>query len=99
LEPISDAIEVAGRFGVSATRAVRYECDSEGTKKNFSVMFKGAQLSQSLAHQQKIWKQCSTVMMCLLKSERIMRVVISRETRFGDRHHRRCNLGDISVKI
>jgi hypothetical protein len=35
-----DAIEVAGRFGVSATRAVRYECDSEGTKKNFSVMSK-----------------------------------------------------------
>ena len=33
-----DAIEVAGRFGVSASRAVRYECDKEGTAKNFNVM-------------------------------------------------------------
>lgn len=33
-----DAIEVAGRFGVSASRAVRYECDSEGTALNFNVM-------------------------------------------------------------
>ena len=35
-----DAIDVAGRFGVSASRAVRYECDSEGTALNFSVMSK-----------------------------------------------------------
>ena len=33
-----DAIEVAGRFGVSANRAVRYECDSAGTALNFNVM-------------------------------------------------------------
>ena len=33
-----DAIDVAGRFGVSASRAVRYECDKRGTRKNFSVM-------------------------------------------------------------
>ena len=33
-----DAIEVAGRFGVSASRAVRYECDSEATALNFNVM-------------------------------------------------------------
>ncbi len=33
-----DAIEVAGRFGVSANRAVRYECDSKGTKLNFDIM-------------------------------------------------------------
>lgn len=33
-----DAIEVAGRFGVAANRAVRYECDSEGTALNFEVM-------------------------------------------------------------
>lgn len=33
-----DAVEVAGRFGVSANRAVRYECDSEGTALNFQVM-------------------------------------------------------------
>lgn len=33
-----DAVEVAGRFGVKANRAVRYECDGEGTKLNFEVM-------------------------------------------------------------
>lgn len=33
-----DAIEVAGRFGVAANRAVRYECDSAGTALNFDVM-------------------------------------------------------------
>lgn len=33
-----DAIEVAGRFGVAPSRAVRYECDSQGTALNFSVM-------------------------------------------------------------
>lgn len=33
-----DAVEVAGRFGVSANRAVRYECDSAGTALNFDVM-------------------------------------------------------------
>ena len=33
-----DAIEVAGRFGVSANRAARYKSDSEGTKLNYSIM-------------------------------------------------------------
>ena len=33
-----DAIEVAGRFGVAPSRAVRYECDSVGTALNFNVM-------------------------------------------------------------
>lgn len=35
-----DAVEVAGRFGVAKNRAVRYECDSAGTKLNFKVMSK-----------------------------------------------------------
>ena len=35
-----DAVKVAGDFGISASRAVRYECDSRGTKKNFAVMSK-----------------------------------------------------------
>lgn len=35
-----DAVEVAGRFGVAANRAVRYECDSAGTALNFHVMSK-----------------------------------------------------------
>ena len=33
-----DAVEVAGRFGVAANRAVRYECDAAGTALNFKVM-------------------------------------------------------------
>ena len=46
-----DAIEVAGRFGVAANRAVNYECDSEGTALNFSVMSKmisGARKAESV---------------------------------------------------
>ena len=35
-----DAVEVAGRFGVEANRAVRYECDRAGTALNFNVMSK-----------------------------------------------------------
>ena len=35
-----DAVEVAGRFGVAANRAVRYECDDVGTALNFDVMSK-----------------------------------------------------------
>ncbi|MCR5323870.1 MAG: hypothetical protein K6E85_11445 [Lachnospiraceae bacterium] len=35
-----DAVKVAGRFGVAANRAVRYECDSVGTALNFDVMSK-----------------------------------------------------------
>lgn len=33
-----DAIDVAGRFGISADRAVNYECDSEGTQLNYKVL-------------------------------------------------------------
>ena len=33
-----DAVEVAGRFGVSSKRAVRYECDEAGTQLNYKVM-------------------------------------------------------------
>lgn len=33
-----DAISVAGRFGINANRAVRYEHDSAGTQLNFRVM-------------------------------------------------------------
>lgn len=35
-----DAIEVAGRFGIAPDRAVNYECDSLGTKRNFSALSK-----------------------------------------------------------
>ena len=33
-----DAIEVAGRFGIGADRAINYECDREGTALNYKVL-------------------------------------------------------------
>lgn len=33
-----DAIEVAGRFGINANRAVNYECDGAGTELNYQVL-------------------------------------------------------------
>jgi len=33
-----DAIEVAGRFGIEASHAVKYECDSVGTAVNYRVL-------------------------------------------------------------
>ena len=35
-----DAIEVAGRFGIQADRAVNYECDRQGTQLNYEVLSK-----------------------------------------------------------
>ena len=35
-----DAIEVAGKMGISADRAANYHCDSEGTALNYSVLEK-----------------------------------------------------------
>ena len=35
-----DAIAVAGRFGVQASRAVNYECNQAGTKLNYEVLSK-----------------------------------------------------------
>ena len=35
---IHHAIEVAGRFGISADRAINYECDSTGTALNYQVL-------------------------------------------------------------
>ena len=42
-----DAIDVAGKFGVAANRAVRYECDSKGTKLNFDIMSKMVSCARS----------------------------------------------------
>ena len=33
-----DSIEVAGRFGISADRAIDYVCDEEGTALNYQVL-------------------------------------------------------------
>ena len=35
-----DAIEVAGRFGIGADRAVNYECDAKGTAVNYKALSK-----------------------------------------------------------
>ena len=35
-----DAIEVAGRFGIGADRAVNYECDTIGTETNYKTLSK-----------------------------------------------------------
>ena len=35
-----DAIQEAGRFGIDASHAVNYECDSEGTELNYRVLAK-----------------------------------------------------------
>ncbi len=35
-----DAVSVAGRFGVQASHAVNYECDSAGTQLNYEVLSK-----------------------------------------------------------
>ena len=47
-----DAIDVAGRFGINADRAVNYECDGAGTRKNFAcldMMVTGARRAKSKA--------------------------------------------------
>ena len=41
-----DAIEVAGRFGVAANRAVRYENDAEGSALNFGTMSRMVSLAR-----------------------------------------------------
>lgn len=33
-----DAVQVAGRFGISAERAINYECDREGTALNYQAL-------------------------------------------------------------
>ena len=44
-----DAIAVAGRFGIQANRAVKYECDREGTQLNYEVLSKAVSRMRSCA--------------------------------------------------
>ncbi|MGN1377133.1 MAG: hypothetical protein ACI4V6_02170 [Dorea sp.] len=44
-----DAIAVAGRFGIQANRAVKYECDGEGTQLNYEVLSKAVSRMRSCA--------------------------------------------------
>ncbi len=49
-----DAVEVAGRFGISANRAVRYECDQAGTQLNFEVMSRIVSCARTLPKGKKM---------------------------------------------
>lgn len=42
-----DAVQVAGRFGIKANRAVRYEHDGVGTRLNYEVMSKAVSYARS----------------------------------------------------
>ena len=44
-----DAVEVAGRFGVRPDRAVRYEHDAEGTRRNYEAMDKAVSYARCAA--------------------------------------------------
>lgn len=44
-----DAVEVAGRFGIKANRAVNYENDSIGTRINYEVMSKAVSFARKSA--------------------------------------------------
>ena len=44
-----DAVSVAGRFGIQPDRAVRYECDAEGTRLNYRVLSKSVSAMRSSA--------------------------------------------------
>ena len=56
-----DAIEVAGRFGIDEDRALNYECDSAGTKLNFSVLsnaVSAVRKSKSKAETERVMATC-----------------------------------------
>ena len=56
-----DAIEVAGRFGISADRAINYECDSAGTELNFravSNIVSGVRRSRSKKETAYVMEAC-----------------------------------------
>ena len=47
-----DAIEVAGRFGIQADRAVNFECDSRGTQLNYAVLDETVRMVRSCSAQE-----------------------------------------------
>ena len=56
-----DAIDVAGRFGIGADRAVNYECDIEGTRHNYECLGKmvtGARRARSKAKMAEAMEFC-----------------------------------------
>ena len=56
-----DAIDVAGRFGIGADRAVNYECDEVGTRHNFACLDKmvtGARRAKSKSSMGRAMAEC-----------------------------------------
>ena len=51
-----DAAKEAARFGISADRAVRYQCDSEGTALNFEVISEAVTCARAAVPLQSSWK-------------------------------------------
>ena len=52
-----DAIEVAGRFGISAERAVTYQCDSQGTQLNYEILGRTLSTYRRTCAVQEDWKE------------------------------------------
>ena len=50
-----DAIEVAGRYGIGANRAVTYSCDAEGTQANFRAVSEAASSFRSAPCMSEDW--------------------------------------------
>lgn len=48
-----DAIEVAGKFGIGADRALNYNCDKEGTALNFDVLSKTVAMVRKARNKQE----------------------------------------------
>lgn len=51
-----DAAKEAARFGIGADRAVRYQCDSEGTALNFEVISEAVTCARAAVPLQSSWK-------------------------------------------
>ena len=51
-----DAVETAGRFGISPERAANYRCDSEGTRLNFQVLSDAVSAVRASAPLSADWK-------------------------------------------
>lgn len=51
-----DAIEVAGRFGINANRAINYNCDSVGTQLNYSVLEKCVSKARKLLDSKEMFE-------------------------------------------
>ena len=52
-----DEIEVAGRFGISAERAVTYQCDSQGTQLNYEILGRTLSTYRRTCAVQEDWKE------------------------------------------